>query len=74
MIPRVQPRTKVRVGLTPAERRVFALIGRGLCNKQICRELGSSLGTVKVHASAVLKKTGSPNRVVAALKYHGVQL
>jgi two-component system, NarL family, response regulator LiaR len=53
--------------LTPREREVLALIGRGLPNKQIARELGIAEKTVKAHVSAVLAKLGVSDRTQAAL-------
>jgi FixJ family two-component response regulator len=42
--------------LTPRERQVFALVVRGLLNKQIARELGTSEKTIKVHRGQVMRK------------------
>ncbi len=42
--------------LTPREREVFALVVRGLLNKQIAAELGISEPTVKVHRGRVMRK------------------
>ncbi len=42
--------------LTPREREVFALVTRGLLNKQIAAELGTSEKTVKVHRGRVMQK------------------
>lgn len=46
--------------LTPREREVMNLIVRGMLNKQIARELGISIRTVKVHRARVMKKMGAP--------------
>ena len=40
--------------LTPRERQVFALVVRGLLNKQIAGELGTAEKTVKIHRSQVM--------------------
>lgn len=40
--------------LTPRQLEVLLLLQQGLSNKEICRTLGLSLGTVKAHVSAVL--------------------
>ena len=42
--------------LTPREREVFALVARGMLNKQIAYELGISEKTVKVHRGRVMQK------------------
>jgi NarL family two-component system response regulator LiaR len=53
--------------LTPREREVLALIGRGMPNKLIARELGIAEKTVKAHVSSVLAKLGVTDRTQAAL-------
>jgi NarL family two-component system response regulator LiaR len=53
--------------LTPREREVLELIGRGLPNKLIARELGISEKTVKNHVGRVLAKLGVSDRTQAAL-------
>jgi FixJ family two-component response regulator len=42
--------------LTPREREVFALVVRGMLNKQIAFELGTTEKTVKVHRAGVMQK------------------
>ena len=42
--------------LTPREREVFALVARGLLNKQIAHELGTTERTVKAHRARVMQK------------------
>ena len=42
--------------LTPREREVFALVVRGLLNKQIAAALGTSERTVKAHRANVMEK------------------
>lgn len=53
--------------LTPRERQVLALLAKGFSNKLIARELGLSLGTVKVHVKHILKKLKLKTRVEAAV-------
>jgi two-component system, NarL family, response regulator LiaR len=52
--------------LTPRERDVLELIGRGYSNKRIAHELGAAEKTVKNHVSHVLAKLGVPSRAAAA--------
>lgn len=54
-------------GLTEREREVLELIGRGLPNKLIARELGIAEKTVKTHVSNILPKLGVSDRTQAAL-------
>jgi two-component system, NarL family, response regulator LiaR len=53
--------------LTPREREVLVLIGRGLPNKLIARELDVSEKTVKTHVGHVLAKLGVGDRTQAAV-------
>ncbi|WP_169949115.1 response regulator transcription factor [Microbispora sp. H11081] len=53
--------------LTPREREVLALVGRGMSNQDVGRELFLSEGTVKSHVSAILLRLGLDNRVQAAI-------
>jgi NarL family two-component system response regulator LiaR len=53
--------------LTPREREVLVLIGRGFPNKQIARELGLSEKTVKTHVGHVLAKLRVTDRTQAAV-------
>ena len=53
--------------LTPREREVLTLIGRGFANKRIARELGVSEKTVKTHVGHVLAKLEVSDRTQAAV-------
>ncbi|MFB7757588.1 response regulator [Streptomyces sp. NPDC056121] len=52
--------------LTEREREILALIGRGMSNADIGKELHAGEGTVKNQVSRLLTKTGADNRVQAA--------
>jgi two-component system, NarL family, response regulator LiaR len=60
-------RVAAESGLTGREQEVLELIGRGLPNKLIARELGIAEKTVKTHVSAILAKLGVTDRTQAAL-------
>jgi FixJ family two-component response regulator len=53
--------------LTPREREVFALVARGLLNKQIAGELGTAERTVKAHRARVMEKMGAQSVADLAL-------
>jgi DNA-binding NarL/FixJ family response regulator len=53
--------------LTPRQKGVLELLSRGLSNKEIARELGLSVDTVKDHVAAVLKALGASSRTQAVL-------
>lgn len=52
--------------LTPREEEVLALLGEGLTNQEIARELHIQLGTVKNHVHSILVKLDVDNREQAA--------
>jgi DNA-binding NarL/FixJ family response regulator len=53
--------------MTGREREVLTLVGRGLPNKLVARELGISEKTVKVHLTRVFAALGVTDRTQAAL-------
>jgi DNA-binding NarL/FixJ family response regulator len=62
------PDTEARLRtLTPREREVLTLLGRGLPNQDIARDLGLAERTVKAHVSNLLAKLAVASRTQAAL-------
>ncbi|WP_308268029.1 response regulator transcription factor [Yinghuangia soli] len=59
--------------LTPGEREVAALVGRGATNAEIGRELSLSVATVKAYVSRLLTKLDLNNRVQIALLVHDAE-
>jgi DNA-binding NarL/FixJ family response regulator len=53
--------------LTPREVEIVGLVGKGLSNKEIARELGVSVPTVRTHLNKVYEKVGPVSRVELAL-------
>ncbi|MGW4793417.1 response regulator transcription factor, partial [Nonomuraea sp. NPDC004297] len=56
--------------LTDREREVLALLGAGMSNAEIARELHIVEGTVKAYVSAILTRLDVRNRVQAAIIAH----
>jgi two-component system, NarL family, nitrate/nitrite response regulator NarL len=54
--------------LTPRETEILALIGHGLSNKSIARQLGISVHTVKYHIEALFTKLDVTSRAEAVAK------
>jgi DNA-binding NarL/FixJ family response regulator len=54
-------------GLTAREQEVFELVGEGLSNAEIAERMHIGVTTVKTHITALMTKTGCPNRVRLAL-------
>jgi DNA-binding NarL/FixJ family response regulator len=52
-------------GMSPRQMQVLRMLMRGLPNKEICRELGLSENTVKIHIGAVLRALCARNRTEA---------
>jgi two-component system response regulator DevR len=57
----------VLTGLTPREREILVLIGEGLTNRQIGKQLFLSEKTIKNHISRLLSKLGVERRIQAAV-------
>lgn len=62
------------LGLTQRQHQVLRLLAQGKPNKLICRDLGLSEGTVKVHVSAILRALNVHTRAqaIAELARRGV--
>ncbi len=56
--------------LTVKQRQVLAVMSRGYSNQQVAAELGITIGTVKLHISAILKRLQVKNRTEAALVWN----
>jgi DNA-binding NarL/FixJ family response regulator len=54
--------------LTPREREVLGLVGKGMSNKTVARHLGISVHTVKFHLEALFAKLGATSRAEAVAK------
>ena len=61
-----RPAASARAGLTEREREILGLVGEGLANKEIARQLQIELATVKTHIHNILKKLGVKSRTGAA--------
>lgn len=65
---------KAEVNLTPREEEVLELLGRGMSNKDIARELDLQEVTIKLHIRGICRKLGAANRTQAALKAYELGL
>lgn len=64
---RAEPQATPAIGLTPRETHVVALIAAGAPNKEIARELGLSMNTVKSHIRTAYRAMGVSSRTQAVL-------
>lgn len=58
--------THLAQSLTCREREIVLLVAEGLSNKEMCRRLGLSEGTVKIHLHNIYEKVGINNRTALA--------
>ncbi len=61
------PQDQALAGLSPREREILVLIGEGMTNRQIGKQLYLSEKTVKNHISRLLAKLGVERRIQAAV-------
>ena len=66
-IPATDKSARRAVHLSPRQVEVLMLLGEGLANKPIGRQLGISACTVKQHVQAILKEFGAANRLQAVI-------
>lgn len=59
--------------LSPREKQVIDLVAAAASNKQIARDLGLSIHTVKRHISRILAKLGTASRAQAAAIYRSFE-
>ncbi|WP_414567612.1 response regulator [Nostoc sp. CCY 9925] len=67
-----KPEKKELTELTPRERDVLRLIGRGLTNREIAQELYIAEGTVKTHVTHLLSRLNLRNRSQMAIYANSV--
>ena len=66
--------TQILATLTPRQRDVLRLLGKGQANKEIARALDISEGTVKIHLAAIFRLLDVRNRTEAVLKASALDL
>jgi DNA-binding NarL/FixJ family response regulator len=64
---RTEPQVPRVLGLTPRESHVVALIAAGAPNKEIARQLGLTMNTVKSHIRTAYRAMGVSSRTQAVL-------
>lgn len=67
--PALQAASPTSDGLSVRQREVMELIAAGKSNKEVARDLGMALGTVKVHLREVFDRLGAHNRTEAVTLY-----
>jgi len=65
VVPQLLLRRRGPGSLTPREREVLVLVGRGLPGKQVARHLGISPKTVEHHKTRIFAKLGVANQAAA---------
>jgi DNA-binding NarL/FixJ family response regulator len=58
-----------RKTLSPSERRVLALVGQGLTDREIAKEIGVSVHTIRSQVRCSLHVLGARNRTHAAVLF-----
>jgi DNA-binding NarL/FixJ family response regulator len=65
-----RPHERRAEALTPRETEVVRLVRRGISNREIAQEIGTTEGTVKIHLRNIYQKLGVANRTaLAALSF-----
>ncbi len=62
------PRPDLGSFLNDTERGILRLVGRGMTNEQIARQVYLSPSAVKYHVAALMRKLGAANRVILAVR------
>lgn len=65
---------KRRYSLTPAQMKVVAHLCHGMTNREIARELGLSVETVRKHVATIFEKTGVNKRAAVVALAYGARL
>ena len=74
LLTRAEPRTPSNnVLLTSREQQVMSFVDQGLSNKEIARELGVEVSTVKNHMHNILKKFKVKRRMEAAACFRAIE-
>ena len=58
--------------LTTYEEKIFALVSRGMSNKEVARQFDCTERTIKHHMTNIMRKLNVRNRVEAVLKFIGM--